>query len=300
MPEISVVIPAHNSAITLRETLESVLAQTLQDLEVIVIDDGSTDDTATLAVSTDDPRVRVVSVPNGGVSRARNIGIEESKANLIAFLDADDLWEPEKLQRQLSVLNSRAEVGICVTGAISIDSASRPIAPLLLFAESDDYTRDLLLNSNIAGCVSSSVVRRELLQSLNGFTPGLEYCEDWSLWLQLTLRSEMGVIAEPLVRKRIHAGNTSGNPFILERDTFIVLESFFATPDASRYAPLRAQAYGAQWMICAGSYLHKGNPINAVRCLAHSISSYPAGVTYALRLPFRWLQRATRARKRAV
>jgi glycosyltransferase involved in cell wall biosynthesis len=294
MPEISVVIPAYNAAKTLRETLDSVLAQTFGDFEVIVVDDGSKDDTAAVASATSDPRVRVISIPNGGVSRARNLGIAESGGALIAFLDADDLWQPTKLERQVALLNARPEVGICVTGADKIDSSSRPIAAMPMFEQSDDYTRDLLLYSNIAGCTCSGVVRRDVIDAIGGFEPELQYCEDWNLWLRLSLRTSFGVLPEPLVCVRIHEGNTSGNPYLLERDTFLVLDSFFAMPDAAAYAQMRARVYGTHWMVCAGSYLHRGRPIPSVRCVWRGIAAYPASVSRPLGLPRRRLARAFR------
>lgn len=292
MPDVSVVIPAYNAARTLGETLDSVVGQTFGDFEVILIDDGSTDGTATVAAASGDPRVRVIRTANNGVSNARNLGIAQSKGELIAFLDADDLWEPDKLERQVALLKARPDIGICVTGAIRVDALSRPIAPMPLFEHSDDYTRDLLLHSNIAGCTCSGVVRRGLLQAVGGFEPGLQYCEDWSLWIRLSLRTEFGVIADPLVRVRVHDGNTSGNPYLLERDTFRALDSFFATAASAPYAPLRAMVYGTQWMMCAGSYLHKGHLIRAVRCLCRGVAVYPASVRRPLGLPYRWLGRA--------
>jgi hypothetical protein len=163
---------------------------------------------------------------------------------------------------------------------------------MALFDHSDDYTRDLLLHSSIAGCICSGVVRRELLQAVDGFAPELQYCEDWSLWLRLSLRTSFGVIPEPLVRKRVHEGNTSGNPYLLERDSFRVLDSFFSAPASAAYAPLRARVYGTHWMVCAGSYLHKGRLVPSVRCFCRGIAVYPASVSRPLGLPLRWLTRA--------
>jgi len=294
MPEITVVIPAYNAAKTLRETLDSVLAQTFGDFEVIVVDDGSNDGTASVATTTGDPRVRVISIPNGGVSRARNLGIAEGRGGLIAFLDADDLWQPAKLERQVALLNARPEVGICVTGAEKIDPSSRPIAPMPMFERSDDYTRDLLLHSNIAGCTCSGVVRGEVLDAIGGFEPELQYCEDWNLWLRLSLRTSFGVLPESLVRVRVHEGNTSGNPYLLERDTFRVLDSFFSMPASAAYSPMRSRVYGTHWMVCAGSYLHKGRLIPSVRCVWRGVATYPASVSRPLGLPLRQLARAFR------
>src|SRR5262249_15019068 len=130
VPEVSVVVPAYNAERTLRETLDSVLGQTLQDFEVLVVDDGSSDATAAVARDAGDPRVRVLSVPNGGVARARNLGIQEANGDLIAFLDADDLWRPRKLERQVEALEARPRAGMSFTAALRIDADGDPLGPM--------------------------------------------------------------------------------------------------------------------------------------------------------------------------
>jgi glycosyltransferase involved in cell wall biosynthesis len=290
MPEVSVVIPAYNAAATLQETLASVLAQTFTDFEAIVVDDGSRDDTATRARACGDPRVRVLSIANGGVAAARNRGIDAARAELIAFLDADDLWRPEKLALQVEALRAHPAAGICVTSATRIDSDSHPIGPTL-FRDPDDVTEALLLESMIVGCISSGVIRRPLLERVGGFDTRFSQCADWDLWLRLSLTAGFVVLAKPLVHYRSYAGNMSSNLGLLERDTFAVLDKFFADTDAAAYRRLRRRVYSNHWMICGGSYAHGRYWTDAVRCLSRGLLVYPPNVRRPLGAPLRWLGR---------
>ena len=291
MPEISVVIPAYNAAETLPETLASLLAQTFTEFEAIVVDDGSRDRTAERALEFRDSRIQVLRVANGGVAAARNRGIDVAQADLIAFLDADDLWEADKLQLQVQALEAQPGAGTCVTGATRIDRASRQIGPTL-FRNPPDVTEALLLESMIVGCISSGLVRRDLLERVGGFDPRLSQCADWDLWLRLSLAAPFAVIEQPLVRYRSHAGNMSSDLGLLERDTFAVLDKFFADPDAAPYQPLRRHVYSNHWMICGASYAHGRQWRHAFRCLGRGLLAYPRNASRPLGAPGRWLERA--------
>jgi glycosyltransferase involved in cell wall biosynthesis len=289
---VTVVIPAHNAESTLADTLQSLLAQTFTGFEAIVVDDGSTDSTAATASSTGDPRVRVLSIQRGGVSRARNLGIAQAMGRYIAFLDADDLWEPQKLALQVERLDERPDVGICVTRAISIDAESKVIGPRPLLTDTDDYTEALLLGSMIAGCISSAVVRREVIELVGQFVLDQTHCEDWDLWLRLSLVTNFAVIPEPLVRYRIHDGNSSGDALALERDTFATLDRFFSSPQSADHRHLRRRAYAHHWMVCSGAYFQSGALVQAFRCGARGAIAQPSSTTKALGLPARRLRRA--------
>lgn len=290
MPEISVVIPAYNAADTLPQTLASLSAQTFADFEAIVIDDGSRDDTAERARACGDPRIRVLSIPNGGVAAARNRGIDETRSELVAFLDADDLWLPDKLALQMEALRAHPGAGICVTSATRIDRDSRPIGPTL-FRDPVDVTEALLLDSMIVGCISSGLVRRSLLEQVGGFNPSFSQCADWDLWLRLSLVGRFVALAEPLVQYRSHTGNMSSNLGLLERDTFAVLDGFFADTGSVAYRGLRRRVYSNHWIICGASYAYGGQWIDAFRCLTRGLLVYPPNVSRPLGAPVRWLGR---------
>lgn len=305
MPKVSVVIPAYNAEHTLPETLASALDQTYRDFEVVVVDDGSTDDTAGVARGVGDDRVRVISVANGGVARARNTGIREASGEFITFLDADDLWRPTKLERQIELLHGEAGVGVSVTGATRIDSGSRPVirrpawsaeglvVRRMLGAALDDYCEALLLNSMVAGCISSGMVRRSTVEQVGGFDPSFSQAADWDYWLRLSRMTRFGVLDDEMVLYRVHLGNMSRDIALLERETFAVLDKFFADPASERYMSLRPRAYSNHWMICSGSYLHAGQIGSSLRCLALGLRAYPAAIRQPLGLPARWIRRRT-------
>lgn len=289
-------IPAYNAQATITETLASLLAQTFSDFEAIVVDDGSRDTTPAVAAATGDPRIRVISIPNGGVARARNHGIAESTGTYVAFLDANDLWAPQKLALQVSALQASDNAEMCVTGAVRIDADGRQLGPMPLM-HPEDVTRALLLHSMAVGCLSSGMVRRETLGSVGNFDPRFSQTADWDLWLRLSLTTDFAILDESLTLYRTSPGNMSSNIQLLERDTFAVLDAFFARPDAHAYASLAAQARSTHWMVCAGSYLKAGGRRDAIRCAVHGVRCDPASVQKPLGLPVRWMRRrAARSR----
>lgn len=294
MCEVSVVIPAYNAERTLADTLSSVLEQTFEDFEVLVIDDGSTDRTGELARNTGDPRVRVVTVANGGVARARNRGIGASRGELIAFLDADDLWRSRKLERQVAFLHGRPDVGVCFTAAVRVDADTQPIG-LMPAREYADYCAALLLTSAGAACAcSSGIVRRALALDVGGFDPSLSQSADWDFWLRLSRITRSAPVSDVLVLYRSYPGNMSSDIALLERDTFAVLDKFFADPASGPYTHLRAPVYSNHWLICSGSYLHNAQLAASVRCLARGLVADPTNISRPLGAPWRWLSRLVR------
>mgnify|MGYP001146457269 FL=1 len=112
---VSVVIPAYNAELYIKHAIDSILCQSHSDLEVIIVNDGSTDNTQAIVMSFTDPRVRLVNKTNGGMSSARNAGVDQAKGEYLAFLDADDYWMPDKLEKQISLLNKKPNIGFCST-----------------------------------------------------------------------------------------------------------------------------------------------------------------------------------------
>ncbi len=212
--KVDVVIPAYNAARYIGDTLRSVLAQTLPPARVIVVNDGSTDDTADLArqLAADHAgvvEVLVVDQPNAGQSVARNAGIGHGVSPFVAFLDADDLWHPKKLELQMALFRSDEDDGLglvyCGTSAIDANSgptlptsAKRPMPAGMIF--------DTLLHGNfINGSASAAVVRRECLDTLGMFDPDLRAVEDWDLWLRISERYRVDRVEDELVAIRQHA-----------------------------------------------------------------------------------------------
>ena len=200
---VSVVIPAYNRAEAIGTALDAALAQTVTDLEVIVVDDASTDATVEIAQSYADPRVRVVRHDtNRGGNAARRTGIAAGTSRFIAFLDSDDSWEPTKLERQLRRLEEAGDdYGLCYCWFDFILDDGRRL-PALRGTSEGVAVRELW-TSNIIGTFSVALVRRAALEAVGGPDPGLPSCQDWDLYLRMNERTGMCVVPEVLVSYRV-------------------------------------------------------------------------------------------------
>jgi glycosyltransferase involved in cell wall biosynthesis len=292
--EITVIVPAYNASRTVGAAVDSVLAQTFADFELLVIDDGSRDDTADVVRARDDPRLNCVRTENGGVSAARNHGLELAAGSYAAFLDADDAWDPAKLERQHRAMSERPEVGLSFTSAQLVDDDFRPVGTEWAAARSD-YTEALLLEGNIvAGGGSSVMARTSTVHQAGRFDRRLSQCADWDLWLRMSLMTSFIALHEPLVLYRVGPGTMSSDPELLERDTFAMLDKFYEDSASGAYNRLRKRAYANQSMVCAGSYLHARRFRSALRCLAAGLRGDPRTLSRLVLLPARWADRARR------
>jgi glycosyltransferase involved in cell wall biosynthesis len=206
-PLVSVVMPAFNVAWCVRRAIDSALAQSLPEREIIVVDDGSTDDTAAVLAAYGD-KIRVIHQQNAGMSAARNAGIRVAHGGLIAFLDADDYWLPHKLARQVELMRSQPVVGFCSTAA----RVENPQGELLNVWGCPGVSGDILQtlfaeNAAIAGGCSAVMVRRGLLDRVGLFDESLRGFEDPDLWIRLAAVSRYACIDEPLavILRREHS-----------------------------------------------------------------------------------------------
>jgi hypothetical protein len=198
MATVSVIIPTYNRATALIEAIESVMAQDYHDFEIVVVDDGSTDDTREVLRAF--PDVLVVTQDRQGVSAARNAGIARASAPLIAFLDSDDLWLPEKLSTQVAFFDSNAEALICQTEEIWIRNGVR-INP----KKRHKKVSGMIFERSLALCIvspSAVMMRSPLLEEVGGFDEAFPVCEDYDLWLRIACRFPVHLIDVPLVIKR--------------------------------------------------------------------------------------------------
>ncbi len=207
-PLVSIVIAAYNAERFLANTIESALAQTYRNFEVCVVDDGSTDDSGVLIESfaRRDGRVRIQRQPNRGQAAAKNAGIAMARGSLIAFLDADDMWLPQKLERQVPAM-ADPNVGVCYTDAMFIDERgvlfSRP-RPVYY---SGRITRRLFLDNFIH--FPSTVVKRECFERCGAFDESLPMGIDWDLWLRISTEYDFVCVPEALLKYRVWPGQMS-------------------------------------------------------------------------------------------
>ncbi len=210
-PVVSAVIPAFNAAWCVGKAIDSVLAQSFRDFELIVVNDGSTDDTADVLAGYGDS-IRVVDQANGGMSHARNSGIREARGEFIAFLDSDDWWLPEKLARQVTLMRARPELGFCSCSARVEDVEGR----LLNLWECRSWQGSFLAHlfesgADVPGSCSAVLARRHLVQNAGAFDESLQGVEDPDLWIRLAAISEYACLAEPMAVILRRPGSVSRN-----------------------------------------------------------------------------------------
>jgi glycosyltransferase involved in cell wall biosynthesis len=198
-PKVSVIIPVFNRPEAVRRAIESVLAQTCQDFEIIVVDDASTDATPAVVAAFADSRISLIRHErNRGGSAARNTGIRASSAPYVGFLDSDDEWLPHKLERQLAVFEGATDqVGLVYAGAERVYEDG--VVSRDLPRSERDLTRTLLLE-NVIGETSVGMVRRSVLDQTGGFDESLPSCQDLDLWLRISERFHCIAVSEVLVR----------------------------------------------------------------------------------------------------
>ena len=212
-PAVSVVLPTYNRAAVLGRAIRSVLAQTYEDFELIVVDDASTDDTAEVIQSLGDPRLRYLrhEVNKGGAA-ARNTGIAAASGDFIAFQDSDDEWLPDKLARQVSCMEPvTASIGAVYCAMTRREGEQMVRIPGPHIARCDGDLSSALLYENFIG-TPTLLVRRECLNRIGLFWPDLPRFQDWELVIRLARSYSIRFIAEPLVLAHNAAGNISSNP----------------------------------------------------------------------------------------
>ncbi|CAN7290730.1 glycosyltransferase family 2 protein [Rhizobium sp. LjRoot254] len=250
-PLVSIIIPAYNAAAFIVRTLDSVQAQTHASLEIIVVDDGSTDNTRDLVlkVAIADARVRVISTANQGVAAARNKGVAEAAGSYIAFVDADDLWHPSKIQKQLALLRSLPEDWCGVyTLYHFIDLEDRIIGRGGSRAPGG-YIYARHMSYKFIGNGSTLLLRREAIDSVGGYDPGyaaakIGGCEDLDYELRLFARYKVAAVAERLVGYRMYDGNMSSDHSRMARSmTEAVERGIRLGPALSDYAKVSARAF---------------------------------------------------------
>lgn len=286
-PLVSVVIPAYNAVRFLPDSIPSVLTQTWTDLELIVVDDGSTDGTAACVRTFDDPRIRLVSQANRGLAGARNGGIRAARGRYIAFLDADDLWHPEKLARHVQHLQAQPDVGVSYSASALMDDQGRDMHLLQNPKLHGVTARDVFLR-NPVGNGSAPVIRRQTLDDIAFAAPTgapgewwyfderFRQSEDIECWLRIALCTHWSFegLAEPLTRYRVNAGGLSATldkqyaTWQTAVDKMRAIAPFFV----ARYER-QARAYQLRYL--ARRALSLQDPRRALRLLVQAVHSFP-------------------------
>jgi len=224
LPLVSAIVPVHNRAWCIRRSIESVLAQDYRPLELIVVDDGSTDDTPRLLgeiaremteyveSKAGGIALRILRQDNRGVSAARNLGIRAARGSLIAFLDSDDEWLPQKTSRQTADLLAHPGMRVHQTGETWVRRGRRVNPPQRLRKRAGDLFEQSLDHCAISP--SAAMLRREVFDEVGLFDETFPACEDYEMWLRITCRHEVGLLDEALIVK--HGGHADQLSFTVE------------------------------------------------------------------------------------
>ncbi|MGE3260737.1 MAG: glycosyltransferase family 2 protein [Bacteriovoracia bacterium] len=295
MSLVSVVIPNYNYGRYVCAAVDSVLSQTHQNIEVIVVDNGSTDDSLQRLRRFGD-RIRVIPQENRGQAGARNRGISESRGDWVAFCDADDCWSPTKLEEQLARFD-RPSVGLVYTGYYLCDQDLRPMRQvkaknrgrvLPLFAEGSAAV--------IPAGESSVLIRRAVLEQVGGFDEKLSISAGFDFYRRICQYFEVEAVAEPLVFYRQHPNSASRRSDAFARDYLRALEKMFSDPDASELLALRAACLGRAHVSLSGAFFQSRDFSASLRHLLLGLWWSPRELKYVLSIGNRILQRRKAAR----
>lgn len=221
MSKVSVIIPTYNYAQYIKQAIDSVLSQTFRDLEIIVVDDGSTDNTREILQGYGD-KIKYFYQENKGISKARNLAISKATGEYIALLDADDVWLPIKLERQLDIIENNPDLGFVCSAALVVNGDGNYIDCWGVQKKRPE-TFEYLFNLNYIQPLSM-VIRRRCLDEVGYFDPRLPISQDYDLVLRLTKRFKFFFIDYPLVKYRVHDGNTSKDSKQRLRDHLLIIQ----------------------------------------------------------------------------
>jgi glycosyltransferase involved in cell wall biosynthesis len=294
---VSVIVPAYNAERTLDETLRSVRAQTHASLEIIVVDDGSTDATCEVALehARQDTRVRLMRQSNAGVGAARNAGVRAARGRYVAPIDADDLWRPDKISRQLQALrDAPAPVGLVYTWFAIIDEKSRIRSTRSRPIEEGNVLARMC-RGNLAGNGSSALMPREVVLEVGGYDETLhamkaQGCEDLKLYFQIAERYPFACVREFLTGYRLGAENMSNDYLRMLRSYDLVM-----TPAQARHPALRphfrkGRVETLRWLTIRA--IRAGAWSNASALLAENFQhDRLAALVFLLRLPVHFTRR---------
>jgi glycosyltransferase involved in cell wall biosynthesis len=238
---VSAVIPVHGRAHTVAPAVASVRAQTFGDLELVVIDDGSPPSEAEAIANLPGIDRHRRFTPAAGGSEARNRGVREARGRYVAFLDQDDVWHPDKIERQVEILEREPEAALTYCHFEQVDEHGRTIDEQVphWLPEPDPIER--MLRGNVIKSCSLVLVRRDAFDEVGGFEPSLRSCGDWDLWLRIAQRGHRFVPDDEIrVDYRVHPGQLSGDQLLQRRENVAVLERAWPwveshRPDLRRY-----------------------------------------------------------------
>lgn len=274
-PAVSVIIPTYNRAHIIPQAIDSVLDQTFRDFEIIVVDDGSTDDTPAVLQNRYGEKITCIRTKNCGLPAARNTGIKAARGQYIAFLDDDDAWLPEKLELQAALMQNSPSPGLVYCGSYTVDadgtviSETRPVKRGALF-------EDLLCSNDIVGSASAVLIAGGVFSRAGCFDETLAACEDWDLWIRIARDYMIDFVDQPLVKLRKHPNTMQRNLLNMERATFTVLDKYWtARVGEPGQSGKKNLLYSTHCVNCAWKYFGAGDLRSFKRLLRQALDYQP-------------------------
>lgn len=263
--QVSVIIPTYNRAHLVGRAVQSVLNQTYQNFEVIVVDDGSVDNTEEVVKNFNNEIIRYIRhKENGGGAAARNTGIREAEGEYIAFLDDDDEWLPEKLKKQISLFDDKSsELGVVYAGLIRVDETGEYVGkqhicvPDIHVPEKRGWIYEDLLLKDYVGTTSTVLVKKECFEKVGLFDESFSGAEDWDMWIRIAKIYQFDFIESPLIKYHRHANRVTTNLEAKIKDRVMVLNKFFSEI-ASKRRIYSEHRYGIGVLHCRAGNMKKG------------------------------------------
>ncbi|WKZ45141.1 MAG: glycosyltransferase [Anaerolineales bacterium] len=268
MKALSVIIPNFNNAKYLGRAIQSILDQTFTDYEIIVVDDGSTDNSRNV-VDAFGNKVRYIWQENKGLGGARNTGILASNSEFIGLLDADDEWKPTYLEKMMQLVRRCPEAVVYFSGAQGMDVFGNDLPQVFGRMITSNMTYHSLLRANFI-IPSTVIFRRDVILKAGLFdekNPNLHGCEDWDLWLRLLPSHQFAGTAEPLVRYRLHENTFSSDPIHMQMAVKAVIEKHFGLDDArySDWSLEKKHAFGGMYRFQSITFVQRQNNWESAR-----------------------------------
>jgi glycosyltransferase involved in cell wall biosynthesis len=283
---VTVVIPTHNHARFLGKAVDSVLTQTQPAWEVIVIDDGSTDETSNVLEGFKG-KVRGVHQANQGVAAARNRGAEMATGDYLAFLDADDVWLPQKLEMQLDRFRSEPGLGLVHCAVEQIDEESRTLGLSLDGMEGSVANEMLLFNRpTILGGGSGAMMPTAVFNEAGKFDERLSTSADWDLYYRIARKYKIAFVPRVLLQYRLHGTNMHASVRAMEHDMLLAYSKAFLSADHVEL-PLRRRCLGNLHKVLAGSFFSTGERLGFLRNALKSVILTPDNIGYFAEYPVR-------------
>lgn len=274
-PKVSVIIPSYNHAHFVQEAIQSVLNQNYMDYEIIVIDDGSKDNTRDVVARYGD-QVRYIWQENKGLPGARNTGIKAAKGAFIALLDSDDTWLPEFLATTVARLEAEPQLGAVHTGFYFIDEQGQRLPQISTETVPDAQMYDRLLDGEFF-VPAAVVTRRECFDRIGLFDEAFRGSEDWDIWLRVARQYPFGGISTPLLNYRMHGNNMSKDPKYMLNYQLMVVEKHFGLPDGrpETWPQERQRAYATVYRYAAQGFYLQGNKQQGLHYLRLALEANP-------------------------